>query len=100
MYDPETFSILRQTVGVYDESVRTLNITAQAYKLMKYVIGVPLQNVPGQFASGTNTRSGDLLSFRASNVSPTDAGGVGRVVMTFVNESILEIREGGVSLLD
>jgi hypothetical protein len=96
---PESFSILRQAVGVYDESIRTLNITPQAYKDGKYILAVPLMNVPGQFASGLNTRSGDLLSFRASNIA-TAGGGLGRVVLTFVNESILELREGSVTLLD
>ena len=99
---PETFSILRQAVGVYDESIRTLNLTSQAYKSGRYIIGVPLQNVPGQFASGLNTRSGDLLTFRASNVFPGANGSldVSRVVLTFVNESILEVRENGATLLD
>ena len=98
----ESFSLLRQTVGVYDESVRTLNLTAQSYKSGRFVIGVPLQTVQGMPFSGLNTRSGDLLSFRASSVYPgaNDTGDVSKVVLTFVNSSILEIRESGAQLLD
>ena len=98
----ETFSLLRQAVGVYDESVRTLNLTAQSYKSGRFVIGIPLQTVQGMPFSGLNTRSGDLLSFRASTVYPgaNGTGDVSKVVLTFVNSSILEIRESGAQLLD
>ena len=98
----ESFSLLRQAVGVYDESVRTLNLTAQSYRTGRFVIGVPLQTVQGMPFSGLNTRSGDLLSFRASNVDPgaNNTGDVSKVVLTFVNSSILEIRESSSQLLD
>ena len=98
----ESFSLLRQTVGVYDESIRTLNLTAQSYRTGRFVIGIPLQTVQGMPFSGLNTRSGDLLSFRASNVFPcaSGTGDVSKVVMTFVNSSILELRESGAQLLD
>ena len=98
----ESFSLLRQAAGVYDESVRTLNLTSQSYKSSRFIIGVPLQTVQGMPFSGLNTRSGDLLSFRASNVHPgtNGTGDVSKVVLTFVNSSILEIRESGAQLLD
>lgn len=98
----ETFSILRAATGVIDESIRTLNLTAQSYKSGRFVIGVPLQTVQGVPFSGLNTRSGDLLTFRASNVYPgaNGTGDVSKVVLTFVNSSILEVRENGSVLLD
>ena len=98
----ETFSILRSATGVIDESVRTLNLTAQSYKSSRFVIGVPLQTVQGMPFSGLNTRSGDLLTFRASNIDPgaNGTGDVSKVVLTFVNSSIVEIRESGTQLLD
>ena len=100
---PQLFNMLREATAVYDESVRTLAITSQAYKMNQFIIGVPLQSVPGSFASGYNTRSGDLLTIRARNLNQQGgAGGFGasRIYVMMHAEQILSIREGGVDVLD
>ena len=66
---PQLFNMLREATAVYDESIRTLAITPQSYKNNQFIIAVPLQSVPGAFASGYNTRSGDLLTIRARNLN-------------------------------
>ena len=96
---PETFSLLRQAVAIHDESIRTLNITPQSYLGTNFVIGVPLQTVPGGAFTGLNTRSGDLLTFRAKNVSQ-DAYNPGRIFVSMISEQLIEIREGSVAVLD
>jgi hypothetical protein len=96
---PETFSLLRQAVAIHDESIRTLNITPQSYSGTNFVIGVPLQNVPGGAFTGLNTRSGDLLTFRAKNVAQT-AYNPGRIFVSMISEQLIEIREGSVAVLD
>ena len=98
---PELFSLLRQTVGVYDQSIQTLNISPQSYQTLSFVAGIPLQSVPGAAFSGLNTRSGDLLSVRCKNMSADNTvNGAGKCYVTLLNEQILEIREGSVSVLD
>ena len=98
---PEAFSLLRQAVGVYDQSVATLNISPQSYAALGFVAGIPLQNVPSAAFSGLNTRSGDLLSIRAKGMSTNNTiNGAGRCYVCLLNESILEIREGSTTLLD
>ena len=98
---PEMFSLLRQTVGVYDQSIQTLNISPQSYQTLSFVAGIPLQSVPGAAFSGLNTRSGDLLSVRCKHMSADNTvNGAGRCYVTLLNEQILEIREGSVSVLD
>ena len=51
--------------------------------------------------SGLNTRAGDLLSVRAKGMSQDNTiNGAGRCYITLINESIVELREGSVRLLD
>jgi hypothetical protein len=95
----ETFSLLRQTMGTYDETLRTSSITEAGYRQNQFVIGVPLSVVPGASFSGLNTRSGDLLVFRATNLDP-GIRAPGRCFVHMVSEQIIELRESGVSILD
>ena len=100
---PQLFNMLREATAVYDESVRTLAITPQSYKWKQFVIGVPLQSVPGAFASGYNTRSGDLLTIKARNLNQQGSAeklGASRIFCFLHAECILSIREGGVDVLD
>jgi hypothetical protein len=97
---PETFSLLRQAVGVYDSDIRSLNMTLQSYSDVGFVIGVPLQTQAGVFGSGYSTRSGDLLTFSAKNLGTAFGRGAGHVYLHVLCEQLVEIREGGVSVLD
>ena len=95
----ETFSLLRQAIGTYDESIRTTSITDSGYRSDQFVIGVPLQTVVGQPFSSVNTRSGDLLTFKATNLDQY-ARSAGRIFISMVAETIIELRESGVTVLD
>ena len=95
----ETFSLLRQAVGVYDESIRTTSIHEGGYRLNQFVIGVPMQIVVGQPFSSVNTRSGDLLTVKVNNLNG-DVRQAGRIFVHMVAETIVELRESGVQVLD
>jgi len=98
---PETFSLLRQTCAIHDESIRTLNITPQSYANNGFVIGVPLSVSPGSDFSGLNTRAGDLLTVRAKGMSADNAiNGAGKCYVTMLYDSIVELRESSTSVLD
>ncbi len=97
---PETFSLLRQALGVYDSDIRSLNMTTQSYGDTGFVIGIPLQTQAGVFSSGYSTRSGDLLTFTAKNLETTLGRGVGTIYLHMLSEQLIEIRESGVSVLD
>ena len=95
----ETFSLLRQAVGVYDESIRTTSIHEGGYRLNQFVIGVPMQIVVGQPFSSVNTRSGDLLTVKVNGLNG-DTRQAGRIFVHMVAETIVELRESGVQVLD
>jgi len=94
----ETFSLLRQALGIYDESIRTTSITDGNYRLNQFCIGVPLQIVDAPFSS-VSTRSGDLLTVKLSNMD-TGARQAGRIFVHMIAEVILELKEGGITVLD
>jgi hypothetical protein len=95
----ETFSLLRQAVGIYDESLRTTSITEAGYRLNQFIIGCPLQTIVGQPFSSVNTRSGDLLTVKVNGLNG-DIRSAGRVFVHMVAEQIMELRESGIQILD
>ena len=95
----ETFSLLKQTIGTYDESIRTISIHDANYRNDQFVVGVPLQTVVGQAFSSVNTRSGDLVVFTAKNLDQY-ARQAGRIFVHMVAETIVELGESGVQLYD
>lgn len=101
-YIPETFSLLRQACALHDESIRTLNITPQSYANNGFCIGVPLSTSPGAAFSGLNTRAGDLLTVRAKGMqqdNTINGAGGGRCYVCMLHDTIVELREGSVSVL-
>jgi len=98
---PECFSLLRQAVGIYDQTVSTINIDQAGYSANNFLIGIGLQTVPGAAFSGLSSRAGDLLSIKAKNLA-TDrtVNAPARAFVMLVSEQICEIRENGVSVLD
>jgi hypothetical protein len=94
----ESFSLLRQAVGIYDESLRTTSIHERGYRENQFVIGVPLQIVQAPFSS-VNTRSGDLLTVKVSGLNG-DVRQANRMFVHMVAEQIIELRESGVTVLD
>ena len=90
--------MLRQAVGVYDESIRTTSINEDGYRNTAFVI-VPMQIVVGQPFSSVNTRVGDLLTVKVNNLDQY-AYQAARIFMHMVAETIVELRESGVQVLD
>jgi hypothetical protein len=94
----ETFSLFRQSIGIYDESLRTTSITEAGYRLNQFCIGVPMKIVNQPFSS-VNMRSGDLLTIRVNNLNG-DVRQAGRIFVHMVAEQIFELRESGVQVMD
>jgi len=100
---PESFSLLRQACAIHDESLRTLNITPQSFASTGFCVGVPLSTSPGAAFSGLNTRAGDLLTVRAKGMqadNTINGAGGGRCYITMLHDTIVELRENSVSVLD
>ena len=74
-------------------------MTDAGYRSEQFVIGVPMQIVVGQPFSSVNTRSGDLLTVRVTGLNG-DIRQAGRIFVHMVSETIIELRESGVQVLD
>ena len=95
-----SLSLLKQTLGIYDQSVACTCITPITYNEDRYVIGVPTSTIPGQSFSGTSTRSGDLLSVLIRGMGAGGQGEAQKLYITLVAEFILELKESGAVLLE
>ena len=97
----EFFDNLQQAIDTYDQSLRTVAIAPQTYShnfAASFIAGFNLCRVPGHFASGINTRTGDLLVIKCKNLKP----GLSqiKVYVNILYEGILEVRESGCSFYD
>ena len=95
-----SMSLLRQALGIHDQSVVSTSITPANYFANRYVIGIPTSTVPNQSFSGTSTRSGDLLSVILKDLSGVAAEQAQKLYVSIVAEVILEIKESGTILLE
>ena len=92
-------SLLRQTVQTYDSNVLSTCITEETFRGNKFVVGIPTSIVPMAFA-GVSSRSGDLLTASFKNLTTVAERRAVRAHITVVAETILELREGGATVLE
>ena len=95
-----SMSLLRQALGIYDQTVVSTSITPANYFANRYILGVPTSTIPNQSFSGTSTRSGDLLSVILKGLSGVANEQAQKVYVSIVAEVILEIKESGTILLE
>ena len=93
---PERYSQLKKTVG------RAFKLHPSWYRSRKYIIGLGLEKISVAGFTGLSTKAGDLLTL---NFKGCDADGVADSVPTRVfcalnYDSVLNIADGGVPLLD
>lgn len=93
----ETFSLLRQAVNVYNTGLQTLGIRESGYNTNQFAVGIPTAIVPGNAFASVSSRSGDLLTIKLNNLQ---AGMASQAQVSILAEVIVEIREGGVTLLE
>jgi len=95
-----TMSLLKQSLGIYDQNIACTCINPANYLTNRYVIGVPTSTIPGQVFSGISTRSGDLLSVLVKSMGVDAAEQAQKLHISLVAEVILELKESGTVLLE
>ena len=95
----ETMSLLRQAIQTYDSNVVSTSVTEQTYRGTKFAVGVPTSVLPAPF-SGVSSRSGDLLTATFENLTIAPTRRAVKAYISIIAETILEIREGGATLLE
>lgn len=95
----EAFYQLRKSLGLHARNA-LMDIRATEYRTNKFVIGIDTEKVLGASFSGHNSKSGDLTVLRLKPLG--DATLTGNCKMHYVlhYDSIMQISDGGVSILE
>ena len=103
----EQFYHLRKGIMGENNSNSQFNITEAEYRTYKYVNLFDLQKVPGAFASGLSTRTGDLITIKVLNLQHTDLqnrvwpNSYGDLLhATFHHDLVMSITDAGVTILE
>jgi hypothetical protein len=103
----EFYEHLRKTVALHDTSIKSMSITNVQFMEDAFIVGINTERVLGGGFSGYNCRQGDQIRIEMRNVSLAAERGAGaeasvvdRMWVTLVSDSVIEIRESGVSLYE
>ena len=79
-----------------------MDIDADEYRSSRFVTGVDTEKVSGASFSGYNSKAGDLTVLRLKPVNTASLTGAGNVKLHYVlhYDSIMNIRDGGVEILE
>ena len=97
----EQFYMLRKAVMGGNNTNTQFNITDGEYRTYKYINCFDLQKVPGAFASGLSTRTGDLITIKCLNLQHY-AWNIycDFVHATFHHDIVMSITDAGVTVLE
>jgi hypothetical protein len=97
----ESWSQLRKAVARYGK--HPVSITPAQYHSTKFVAGLDLEALPQVGYTGLSTKNGEMITVKVQAVNPSTAM-TGHMptslFMVLCNDSILELRDSGCSVLD
>jgi hypothetical protein len=104
----EAYYQLRKALGCEKPNTTySLNISEMEYRTTKFIIGFDIQREHSAFASGMNTRTGDLITIKCLNFNHKDNAGndwIGAtpdyIHITLAYSGIMNITDAGVQVLD
>ena len=96
----EAFYQLRKTLGVQASSLHSFDITNREYHDNKFVLAIDFERVLEAGFSGMNTRAGDILNVRFDHNNPDATTYAHAMHIILHSDCIMEIRDGGVTVLD
>lgn len=95
----EQFYQLRKSLSIHDVNAQ-MDISANDYRNDKFVIGVDTQKVNGASFSGYNSKSGDLTVLRMKPLGNATLAGNCKIHYVLHYDSIMNIRDSGVEILE
>ena len=97
----ESWSQLRKAVARYGK--HPVSITPAQYHSTKYVFGYDFEMLPEVGYTGISTKNGEMITVKVKAVNPSSAMTADMptsLFMVLCNDSIIELRDSGVSVLD
>ena len=96
----ESFYQLRKTMGHKSNTLHSIDIDSYEYRNHKFIIGIDMERVLEAGFTGMNTKAGDILNIRFDHRSTVDTDYAHDTHAVLQSDNILEIRDGGCSVLD
>jgi hypothetical protein len=94
----ESYYQLLKCVGTLDSSYMGIDISAENYRNLKYVIGLDLEKVLQAGFTGINTKAGDLLTVKTKSRSTVSNATMMHIILHA--DMILNISDNGVAVFD
>jgi hypothetical protein len=92
------FENLRKLMNVYSTTLGGLNIAPLSYLTNRFIMGVSMERVVGQWGSGVSSRQGDLIYAQFTGIPTTST--VDRCFVTVINDQIAELSAAGCTVFD
>ena len=98
----EAYYQMRKTLGVQSSNVHSFDIDRWEYCDNKFILAIDFERILESGFSGMNTRAGDILNVRFDHMDTATAAANYAHSMQIVlhSDCIMEIRDGGVTILD
>jgi hypothetical protein len=92
------FENLRKLLNIYSTTIGGLNIKPNDYLNSKFVMGISMERVVGQWGSGVSSRQGDLIYAQFTGIPA--ASTCDGVWVTVINDQIAELSAAGCTVFD
>ena len=79
---------------------KNIGATANSYIANKFAYGLDLEAVPDVLGQGLNTRQGDLMTIKLKSSSALASSMPTEVTVYLMAQSVVELSDSGVSILD
>ena len=96
----EAYYQLRKTLGVQSSNTHSFDIDHKEYRDNKFILAIDFERIIEAGFSGMNTRAGDILNLRFDHMDSNSANYAHQVHIVLHSDCIMEIRDGGVTVLD
>lgn len=96
----QAFYYLAGALGNYVSDVHSVDITPQQYRSNRLILGMNMEKVKQSAFTGLNTRDGSLLTAKLEYNSSDEYRRADRMNVYLDCDVILEIREGGITILE
>ena len=98
----EAFYFLRRTLHFLNADQNSLNISYKQYRENKFVMAFSLEKMPDVNFTGTNTKSGSLITFKIKGTEGSLATEeqIQEIFVSLISESVVELTESGTIVFD
>ena len=96
----EAYYQLRKTLGVQSSNIHSFDIEAREYRNNKFILAIDFERVIEAGFSGMNTRAGDILNVRFDHRDTDSSHYAHQMYIVLHADCIMEIRDGGITVLD